>query len=62
MKNMTFILTKKDKIMTVNIFLWETNKDITARLKNAVNVPAAEMCREVPEVSKFLASCTYILV
>jgi hypothetical protein len=59
MKNMTFILTRKDKIMTVNIFLWETNKDITARLKNAVNVPAAEMCREV---SKFLASCTYILV
>jgi len=38
------------------------NKDIAASLKNAVNVPAAEMYREVPEVSKFLASCTYILV
>jgi len=60
---MTFILTRKDKIMTVNIFfLWEINKDIAASLKNAVNVPAAEMYREVPEVSKFLASCTYILV
>jgi hypothetical protein len=59
---MTIILTRKYKIMTVNVFLWEINKDITACLKIVVNVPAAEMCKEVPEVSKFLASCTYILV
>ena len=58
MKNMTVIVTRKDKIMTVNVFLWEINKDITACFK----VLATEMCKEVPEVSKFLASCTYILV
>jgi hypothetical protein len=42
--------------------LWETNKGIAACLKITVKVPAAEMCKEVPEVSKFLASSTYILV
>jgi len=59
---MTFTLARKDKIMTVNVFLWEINKDITACLKIAVNVPPAEMCKEVPEVSKFPASSNYILV
>jgi len=59
MKNMTVILTRNFKIMTVNVFLWEINKDITVCLKIVVNVPAAEMCKEV---SKYLASCTYIFV
>lgn len=56
---MTVILTRNFKIMTVNVFLWEINKDITVCLKIVVNVPAAEMCKEV---SKYLASCTYIFV
>jgi hypothetical protein len=55
-----YYFNNKDNIMTVNVFLWEINKDVTACFKNAVYV--AKMCKEVPEVYKFPASCTHILV